>query len=112
MNIAAEVMDEILETAGLYLGADRDDPDGVGLRREYSGRAYARSGFGLTAYGSSTLPRFLVAAGLVAGRRELEGEVSFNAMDLANATHTDSMGLGVIFYWPGWTVDGKLQDED
>lgn len=112
MNIPAEVMDEILETAGLYVEAGYDDPDAVGFRRDYAGRAYAKSGFGFTAYGSSTLPRLLVAAGLVAARRELEGEVSFTAMDFASATHTDSMGLGVIFYWPGWVIVGTLQGEN
>lgn len=111
MNIPAEVIDEILETAGLFLEAGADDPDAVGFRRDYGGRGYSKTGFGFTAYGSSTMPRFLVAAGLVAGRRELEGEPSFDARAFASSTYTDSMGLGMIFYWPGWVVVGTLQDE-
>lgn len=104
-----EIFHEIVETAGLWLaeaGERVEDYDGVSLRKDYGGRSYA-SGFGIVTEGSSAFPRFLVAAGLVASRRDMDGLESFDADSLARSTATDSMGRsGTIIYWDGWEVTG------
>lgn len=103
-TIKAEVLEEILETADLYFREDGMD-EGLGFRREYSGRGWAK-GFGIVFNSSGELPRFMVAAGLVAANRD-----DFDAFALADTTETDSMGFGMIAYWNGWTVEGELEIE-
>lgn len=99
MELSFEIFEQILETADLF---DED----YGFRASYKGRGWAPEGFGLTVDSSDAMARFLVAAGLVAGELmsgATEGPM-FDAMALASAMRTDSMGLGTILYWPGWTI--------
>lgn len=104
-----EIFEEIVETAGLWLaeaGEPVEDYDGVSLRKDYSGRGYT-SGFGIVVEGSSAFPRFLVAAGRVASRRDMDGLESFDDKSLAEAAATDAMGRsGTIIYWDGWELTG------
>lgn len=108
-ELSREILNEILETAGLeeVRPDDRLDeaPDLVRIRDNYSGRGYGRDGFGLVTNSASALSRFLVAAGKVDATREANDLPGINSMELAEATCSDSMGLGMIFYWPGWTLE-------
>lgn len=97
MELSFEIFEQILETADLF---DED----YGFRASYKGRGWAPEGFGLTVDSSDAMARFLVAAGLVAEHCETEGYDSFDAIRFASAMRTDSMGLGTILYWPGWTI--------
>lgn len=104
------ILDEILETAGLEpVGPDDyldEAPDLVRVRESYKGRGYGPEGFGIVTNSASALSRFLVAAGMISAWHDANDTPSFNAMELAAATSSDSMGLGMIFYWPGWKLEG------
>lgn len=97
MELSFEIFEQVLETAELF-------DDEYTYRASYKGRGYAPEGFGLTVSSSGAMARFLTAAGLVAGQRELEGYDSFDALRFAKAMNTDNMGMGTILYWPGWKI--------
>jgi hypothetical protein len=78
------------------------------IRDDYSGRGmYGEQCVGIDLPGQRELYRFLIALGALmtedASWRD-DPEPTADAMDLANAAITDSLGLGVILYFPGWTV--------
>jgi hypothetical protein len=103
-----EVLQTIVETAGLWLVPAEEssdgDPDSIRLRKDYNGRGYA-SGFGLVVESNSALYRFMAAAGEVAAWNEETAEVPFDVQDFARMTATDAMGRsGTILYWHGWEV--------
>jgi hypothetical protein len=101
-KISKQVLEEILDIAGLYLLDEDDygdDPDGVGLRLSYRGRGYAPEGFGLVVNASK-----LMVLAAAAGIFSHENPDELDALAFAAATHTDSMGHDLIAYWPGWKL--------
>jgi hypothetical protein len=103
-----EVLQAIVETAGLWLVPAEEssdgDPDSIRLRKSYSGRGYA-SGFGLVVESSSALYRFMAAAGQAAAWKEDEDGDAFDVDSFARITATDAMGSsGMIVYWHNWEV--------
>lgn len=96
-SIPFETLQMILDEANLY---DED----FGFRASYKGRGYGPEGFGLTVGSDSAMARFMVAAGMVAEQLQAYGQERLDAMALAEALCTDSMGLDMIIYWPDWTV--------
>lgn len=92
--ISEEKLDEIIEESGIE--AD--------VRTEYSGRAmYGRSCLGLVVSSSREMFKFFIAAGHVLDEVQ--------AYQLAAVLHQDNMGLGWVFYFPGWQV-GEEEDEE
>ena len=79
-----------------------------GSCREYSGRGmYGRQCFGVNI--SRDFSEFKLALIMV----EVLGLE--RAIDMADSTRSDSMGLGSVVYWPGWTLaqdTGDKKDED
>lgn len=112
-TLSADVLNEILENANVYVGDD------VRVRNnDYSGRGMYGSEpcFGITFDCGSVLGKFLVCAGIVALEREQNEQPGFHtddACELAEATATDTMGFGTIMYFPGWKLEGwTVEDED
>jgi hypothetical protein len=103
-TISVELLAEVLETADLF-------DDEARPRASYRGRGYAPDGFGITFETGNGLSRFMVALGTVVAQKEADGEAfDWSPMELARDTQQDSMGLGMIAYWPGWTLEGELAD--
>jgi hypothetical protein len=101
MDLSRETFENILEEAEL-------DPSEV-IREGYSGRAmYGATCPALSLDSDGQLARFMVAAGRVQADIEngADGE-EFNAIKLADMVRTDSMGYGIVAYFPGLTLTGE-----
>lgn len=109
-TMQSDVLEVILESANLF-------DDSVRVRNNYSGRSmYGTECFGLVLTSESDMYTFLAMAGVIGADRERDEEDGFHteeAMALARAGRTDSMGRGsTILYFPGWTLDGWTEDGD
>lgn len=85
---------------------DEHNPDGVNVRDDYSGRGmYRDTCFGIDFDSDRDAFRFIasITAVLIADD-ETDGEG--RALDLADEATTDSMGRGMILYFPGWKLVG------
>jgi len=83
-----------------------DGEDGVNVRSDYSGRGmYGGTCFGVDFDRESDSYKFLVSLALVMAEDDEEWGDQ-HAMDLAEQAVTDSMGRGMIVYFPGV----KLED--
>lgn len=82
--------------------------EGINWRTSYSGRGMFGSscvGFTTGEYGGAAdLAKFVLAVSQALG--------SDVAVQIADATRTDSMGRGVIYYFPGVVAEGWSDDED
>ncbi|MFH8805255.1 hypothetical protein ACH4F6_37895 [Streptomyces sp. NPDC017936] len=77
--------------------------DDYTIREAYSGRGmYGGTCFAIDLPDTGKLTEFLVSLALGLSE-DGRGE---DALDLARKTHTDSMGFGVVAYWPGVELDG------
>lgn len=76
----------------------------VTIRTDYSGRGmYGDQCFGLVFEQEVRHPwAFFAALGIV---QESMDPPDFDALELARAARSDSMGVGTIVYFPGWTVE-------
>lgn len=99
-KIDREIIEEILETAGLF-------DDEANIRESYSGRGmYGSACFGIVFESESAVFRFMAAAGRTEADREHDERPGFDSISFARSARTDSMGHGVIAYWPGWNLEG------
>jgi hypothetical protein len=73
-TIKRSVLEEILEGANLF-------DDEVTIRDSYSGRYYAREGFGLDVAGESAVFQFLAEAGIYGALKDEDGPGEFTAED-------------------------------
>lgn len=84
-----------------------DDLDSGARVRRYSGRAmYGKQCVGVD---TNTSGHDIVAAAMLVAETDAERE---DLADLFRDTKTDSMGLGVIVYWPKAEWPADLDDED
>lgn len=99
-TISRSLFDEAADLANLY----------DYTVREYSGRGmYGNDCAGIVLEGQGQVNRFLMALAALTVEKALyadESDVdpSADAMDLANSVATDSMGHGVVAYFPGWIL--------
>jgi hypothetical protein len=84
--------------------ADLMDGEEVHIRESYSGRGmYGKTCFGIVADRDGDAIKFAISLGLILAADDDEwGEV--HAMDLGDAAETDSMGRGMILYFPGYQL--------
>ncbi len=85
--------------------ADLVDGEGVNVRDSYGGRGmYGRTCFGVDFDREADSYTFMVAlTACLLGEDDDNGDV---ALDLAAAAATDSMGVGMVLYFPGWNLEG------
>lgn len=78
--------------------------------RDYSGRGmYGNSCAGIVLEGQREANRFLMALAALTVEKALyadesDPDPSSDAMELAESVAMDSMGHGVVVYFPGWTL--------
>lgn len=78
--------------------------DGGEIREDYSGRGmFGDQCFGITLDGGGDLFKFA----MLVGKNELLSEV----FEDAGPPNSDSMGLGVIYYWPRLAVETNDGEE-
>lgn len=92
---------ELLDVAEIDTDAFRE--------KGYSGRGmYGRSCPGVDLDNFSGLVLLMVAAGRMAEARDLDDDQTgerFDAEEFARTVCTDSMGMGIIVYWPSLTLN-------
>jgi hypothetical protein len=103
-TLKLSTVEEALDIASIW-----EDYD---IRKDYSGRGmYGKTCFGITFRRGGDSYRFMAAvtAALIAGS-EIDEETGEDgqdvALELADAATADSMGLGMILYFPGWKLEG------
>ncbi len=108
MELSTQTMEEIIELAEI----EREN-EGAVLDVAYSGRAmWGGTCPAIRIDSQADLNRFFVAAGIREAQFQEATEhynaplVAFDAMELARHVRVDSMGFGLIAYWP----DLKLTD--
>lgn len=98
-TIERKLVKDALNNANIREGEDGD----ASIREEYSGRGmYNRTCFGVTFNRESDSYKFLVSLALILAK---EGEDDQAPYVLAAAATTDSMGTGMILYFPGFTLE-------
>jgi len=100
-SITQSLLDEVCDLANLY----------DYTVRTYSGRGmYGNDCAAVVLDGNREANRFLIALGALTVEKALyaddsDVDPSADAMDLADSVAMDSMGRGIVVYFPGWTLE-------
>ena len=81
--------------------------------REYSGRVmYGKYCAGVEVEGERDQFRLIAAIMQCANDADYDKHLMRDLYDLISDTHVDSMGMGLILYWPGLAWSDDLCDDD
>ena len=105
MKFKLEWMEEITDRAEVY--------DAFESLRPYSGRGmYGRKCPAMSVENETEVRRLCAAAALVAVEMTDETVERFDPMAFAASMEVDSMGLGLVVYWPGMELSAYPEGED